>query len=168
MLTEYEVERLALCANALRPDWPVNSLRTLLSLPAFGNKSRRDIAVALTWVACESKTKTPARVLEAGPWWKAAAVEDKHDAMLFPPRRDQECRMHAGEWPENCRGCATDKLAGDPPPKRTERSLRAVEHIGELRHLHSVATSDFCRHGVDPAHCHESHDEPSPTDQEAL
>jgi len=40
------------------------------------------------------------------------------------------------------------------------------DHVDRLRHLHAVATSGFCSHGVRPDHCHETHDteedEPSP------
>jgi hypothetical protein len=70
-----EIDRIAAAVNVLRPDWPVKSLRTLLERPELVHRPRRDVAVALTWVACESVTTTPARVLEAGPWWRAAAVE---------------------------------------------------------------------------------------------
>lgn len=29
------------------------------------------------------------------------------------PTRDQECRTHAGEWADNCRGCVIDGRVGD-------------------------------------------------------
>jgi len=32
------------------------------------------------------------------------------------------------------------------------------DHVDRLRHLHAVATSGFCSHGVRPDHCHETHD----------
>jgi len=73
-MNEFEVQRIAAAMNHLRPDWPVASLRTLIT-EKLGERARRDVAVALAWVACESNTATPARVLEAGPWWKAAAVD---------------------------------------------------------------------------------------------
>jgi hypothetical protein len=34
--------------------------------------------VALTWVACESGSSSPYRVLENGPWWRAVAVDGTH------------------------------------------------------------------------------------------
>ena len=74
-MNETEIDRIAHAANAMRPDWPVASLRTLLNKPELTNRPRRDVAVALAWVACESETKTPARVLEPGPWWRATTVE---------------------------------------------------------------------------------------------
>ena len=74
-MNENEISRIAAAISDLRPDWPAASIRSLLHKPELRNKPRRDVAVALAWVACETDTKTPARVLEAGPWWRAAAVE---------------------------------------------------------------------------------------------
>lgn len=73
-MNTHEIERIAAAMNQLRPDWPTSSLRTLIT-KSLADRPRRDVAVALAWIACESGTATPARVLEAGPWWKAAAVE---------------------------------------------------------------------------------------------
>lgn len=73
-MNEHETDRIAAAMHQLRPDWPTASLRTLIA-KKLGDRPRRDVTVALAWVACESGTSTPARVLEAGPWWKAAGVE---------------------------------------------------------------------------------------------
>lgn len=73
-MNDHEAQRLAAMAHALRPDWPTTSLLTLIRKNLI-DRPRRDVAVALTWVACETTTHTPARVLETGPWWQAAAVE---------------------------------------------------------------------------------------------
>lgn len=73
-MNEHEIDRLASTFHVLRPDWPHGSLRTFIA-KNLGNRPRRDVAVALAWIACESNTATPARVLGAGPWWRAAAVE---------------------------------------------------------------------------------------------
>ena len=74
-MNDHEAERIAAAMNHLRPDWPVRQLRTLLASPSLADRPRRDVTVALAWVACESATANPYRVLEAGPWWKAAAVD---------------------------------------------------------------------------------------------
>lgn len=77
-MNAHEAQRIARCINTLRPDWPIASLLTLLDRDDLKHRPRRDVLVALGWVACESESLTPARVLEAGPWWRAAAVEDGH------------------------------------------------------------------------------------------
>lgn len=66
-----ERARLAAAVNQLRPDWPVASLTTWLEIH-MTDRPYRDAAVVLAWVACDAATETPARALEAGPWWKAA------------------------------------------------------------------------------------------------
>lgn len=73
MPTPNEIERLAAATNAIRPDWPVQSLRTHLA-SQHGARTFRDLAVALAWIATDPATKTPARLLENGPWWAATSV----------------------------------------------------------------------------------------------
>lgn len=74
-MNNHEIERIADAINRLRPDWPVRQLRTLLADPRLADRPRRDVTVALAWVACEAATHNPYRVLEAGPWWQAAGVD---------------------------------------------------------------------------------------------
>jgi hypothetical protein len=73
MIDDNALTRLAAMAHALRPDWPSKSLLTYLHAHHAG-RPYRDLAVALTWVAADSATKTPARLDENGPWWQAAAA----------------------------------------------------------------------------------------------
>lgn len=63
-----EVERIAKAINGLRPDWPWNALVTFIEAH-LTERAYRDVAVALTVVACDPETRTPKRVLEPGPWW---------------------------------------------------------------------------------------------------
>jgi hypothetical protein len=66
MLTRQEGERLAQSINAMRPDWPVSSLLTLI-----GKRKERalmDLALELMYVAIDPDTKSPARIDADGPW----------------------------------------------------------------------------------------------------
>lgn len=83
-MNEHEVGRIAAAMNQLRPDWPVKQLHTLLSAPALASRPRRDVCVALAWVACESGTSNPYRVLESGPWWRAVAVDGDTTGRRMP------------------------------------------------------------------------------------
>lgn len=71
-----QVERLAAATNALRPDWPIPSLRTLIA-GKLGHRAYTDAAIALTWIATDPDTRTPARVTEAGPWWTVAVAASR-------------------------------------------------------------------------------------------
>jgi hypothetical protein len=88
-MNDLEITRIAAAIHELRPDWPAASLRTLIA-KHMANKPRRDVMVALSWVACESGTSTPGRVLEAGPWWKAAGIESG-TAVQEPFDRNHAC-----------------------------------------------------------------------------
>lgn len=88
MATADELTRLAAMGNALRPDWPTNSLRSHLAAN-HGTRSYRDLAVALAWICTDPETRTPARLSEAGPWW---VTTTRHDATPTP--RAPRCEQH--------------------------------------------------------------------------
>lgn len=73
MPTPNEIERIAAMGNALRPDWPIKSLRSYLAAN-LGTRTYQDLAIALAYIATDPATQTPARLLENGPWWAATAA----------------------------------------------------------------------------------------------
>jgi len=116
-MNENEIGRVAAAAHALRPDWPLASIRTLITTK-LADRPRRDVAVALAWVACESGSATPARVLEAGPWWRAAGVET-NGLPPRPPKPAEACRtcgrhMHAAD--ATCDTPTLRPVTSTPPP----------------------------------------------------
>ena len=122
-MNEHEAERIADAMNRLRPDWPVKSLRTLLAKPALANRPRRDVTVALAWVACETATSTPARVLENGPWWRAAAADG---AVVRRHLTAAETCRHCGRSfaPDCCDFPSREAVKRDP-----EANHRIVEAV---------------------------------------
>ena len=111
MPTDNELQRLAAMANALRPEWPTKSLLTHLA-KNHADRPYRDLAVALAWIATDLQTLTPARLAEAGPWWKATSV-DSPTVTHVPPR----CGLHPDQPAARCRECdeaskSTDHQAG--------------------------------------------------------
>lgn len=73
-MNDHEADRIAGALHVARPDWPAASIKTLIRKHLM-DRPRRDAFVALAWVASEPNSSTPARVLETGPWWIAAAVD---------------------------------------------------------------------------------------------
>lgn len=131
-MTPNEMDRIAAATNALRPDWPILSIRTLLA-KKLRDRPRRDVAIALTWVACDSESKTPARVLEAGPWWTAGNADASATTHL-PPKPHEACRIcgrHVGR-------CLCDEPSTRPP----DRSPIAADHIRTLRAIVRAATTE--------------------------
>jgi hypothetical protein len=139
-MNENEIDRIAAATNALRPDWPLASLRTLLQRPEMVNRTRRDVAVALAWVACESATKTPARVLEAGPWWQATNADGQRTGRTS---YDIACPFHADQI-QPCPKCKAAAIPANSP--RALEILRA-----ELQ----STRSNLCACGVKPSRCNE-------------
>jgi hypothetical protein len=110
MPTDNELERLAHAANALRPDWPVRSVLTALARD-HTDRAYRDLAVALVAVATDPRTKTPARLAEAGPWWHAArALDDTATEYRF-----ERCAIpgHGSYRADNCGACRSERIARD-------------------------------------------------------
>ena len=148
-MNENEIERIAAAVNVLRPDWPASSLRTLLAKPELAKRPRRDVAVALAWIACESTTKTPARVLEAGPWWIATNAEGNRVRTSY----DIACPDHPGETLP-CGRCA----------HATADKAIARQHLNQARAELAAARSNLCSHGINrtTVRCTDC-DRPAPT-----
>ena len=100
-----EAERLAQAINALRPDWPARSVLTFIG-SKLADRAYRDAALALTAVAVDPTTATPARVLEDGPWWQTARPTGR----TTPAVREHECPDHPGHRSWSCPQCAAEAV----------------------------------------------------------
>lgn len=109
---------------ALRPDWPIKSLRTFITVH-LADRAFEDAAVAFTWVATRTPTKTPRLVLEPGPWW--TVLNQAGAANPRAPRPGDDCPLHPGNFPASCAGCRADRLAGDESPTSREFAPATAE-----------------------------------------
>ena len=109
MMPEH-IDRLACAVHALRPDWAATSLRTFIAVNLAG-KATLDASLALVWVALDPATRTPARVLESGPWWRASNPEPQMLTPTPPSAGADSCRICQRD-PASCRRAA--EVAGDP------------------------------------------------------
>lgn len=73
-MNEHEAQRIAGAISLARTDWPTQQVLTLIRTKLM-DRPRRDVFVALAWVASEPTSTTPYRVLESGPWWQAVGIE---------------------------------------------------------------------------------------------
>jgi hypothetical protein len=92
-MNDHEIDRIAAAMNMLRPDWPKQQLRTLLNDERITTRPRRDVCVALSWIAAEPASHNPYRVLESGPWWRAAGVEGSVTPGPEKIAADQRCSI---------------------------------------------------------------------------
>lgn len=116
-MTPTEIRRLAHAINALRPDWPISSLTTFIEKTDLRRQPYRDAAVKLAWVAVDIKpdgtpaSETPKRVLEAGPWHRAALIESPNSGRPQPPKREEACRTCG----RHLDACICDEVRVNPP-----------------------------------------------------
>lgn len=125
-MIDNEIRRLAHAINEIRPDWPVSSLTTFIARH-LARRTYRDAAIALAYIATDTAldgtpaSSTPARVLEAGPWWQAVAAGDAQGrATPGPPKPEQECPDHAGRWAGACGLCAHEGVTAYYDPAQAE------------------------------------------------
>lgn len=120
-------ETIARLMAKLRPEWDYPGC-----LAAVGDVKDRDplnVTMAAVRLCGTPEAKTPAALRAEGPHWREKVAPSEH---RHPPRLDQSCRRHPGEWPDTCRACAGDQLAGDDPdagahnPRRTPAMEAAV------------------------------------------
>lgn len=139
MLERPEIERLAAAAAALRPEWPIKSLCTFLARD-HAHRAYADVAIALTAIAVDPKTKTPKRMNELGPWWAAASAAFGDRAN---DTRYERCTVdgHRSYPAANCGACRSETLAAfqvrptlepvdvGPGPELARTALRtALDH----------------------------------------
>jgi hypothetical protein len=163
-MNEHEIERIAGAMNHLRPDWPIKQLRTLLADPRIAGRPRRDVVIALGYVACESNSASPYRVIESGPWWQSVTAGDGPQTN-HPPKRDETCPRHPAYRATNCGGCLADQRAadgGDTPPRAWEPAESNAAALARAAFAQSRA--QLCAHGVPRLNCAD-HRDTHPTEE---
>lgn len=133
-MNDHEKDRIAAAFHQLRPDWPAKSLRTLLDRPVLTDRARRDVIVALGWVSAEENTSSPARVLENGPWWKAAGVTG--EVTKRHATTATACHTCGRELSDSCCDAPTNRPA--PSATYSEHAAQArntLRHLPDLRHI---------------------------------
>ena len=116
-----EAEAVAAAIHCLRPDWPVKSLMTFIG-QKLANRPYSDVAVALTVVACDPKSRTPTRVLESGPWWEAATPKRAGSQSTFVP--EHSCPDHPQHRSWACPECAAEAVPAPPAARAALQALR--------------------------------------------
>lgn len=140
MIEQHDAERLAGAINHLRPEWPTRSLLTFISKNLSG-RAFRDVAIAMTWIACDPKTLTPARVIEAGPWWNATRVDNPtvsaitHRCPEHPAERAWDCQPCLAEAADAAEGLAKVRaaVANAPRPAIAAEPKPAAHDLTEAR-----------------------------------
>ena len=68
-MDQHDARRIAETANAIRPDWPVRSVMTILA--EFRHLDPLDVHLAIIWIAYDPTITSPAILrTTTGPWWR--------------------------------------------------------------------------------------------------
>ena len=100
-MNQIQIERIAAAIHALRPDWPIPSLKKFVSDRA--HQPMTDLLVQLTIVAVDPETKTPARIDQDGPWKQALGYRPaEHNTSAHIPRASSDDCWICSRRPEAC------------------------------------------------------------------
>jgi hypothetical protein len=142
-VNDQELTRLADMGTALRPDWRAGSLRVFLSRN-LGTRAYADVAVALAVVATDERTKTPALLLEHGPWWSAVATARGQQTQTPGSGKEPACDRvgHEHELARNCRACRAEELAETEADRTPMAAAAAPEIVTEVAERHRRLATD--------------------------
>jgi hypothetical protein len=147
-------ETIARLMSHLRPEWDYPGC--VAAVKAVARKPAADVAMAAIRLAMTPEAKTPGALSVAnGAHWRErlAAPEPRN-----PPRRGEDCRNHPGEWPESCRGCASDRLAGTETHANPRRTAVDTEALTAARAALAETRATLCGHGIPHNVCKEKHE----------
>ena len=109
MIDKADAERIAQAIHDLRPEWPAQSVLTLIgNSDDLRTRAYRDLAVALTYVACDPASLTPGRVREAGPWWAHTNAQKATVSAI-----SLSCPDHPSQKAAWCQECEDEAVPSD-------------------------------------------------------
>jgi hypothetical protein len=73
-MNKQEATRIAGAINALRPDWGVSGLMTILGDDRLRSRAYEDMTRTFVALALDPQSAKPTRVFEDGPWWHATTL----------------------------------------------------------------------------------------------
>jgi hypothetical protein len=103
------VAELVAAVQTIRPEWGTTAVRTTLDRAREDGRPWRLASDAMLRVARAPDSRSPARLLEQGPWWSEAVNGSR--ARPARPADLAKCAAHPGELASNCRCCAADRKA---------------------------------------------------------
>lgn len=143
MISRTEAERIAVATHALRGDWPISSICTLIvrDLTAW---AYRDLVTALAYIAADQnadgtwRSATPARVKESGPWLTTSAeliaarqratdeARERHEAAQLRTQAVAHCPLcDIAGYLATGRTCLHDEQANNPPVRDILAKIRS-------------------------------------------
>lgn len=115
---EQNYRAIAFLAARCRPTGskPWDEAGIVANLRKVGHISLPELAMATIRAAANRACDNPGVIPNLGGehWREKVAERDR----WRPPKRDEECRTHLGQYASNCGGCRADQLAIDEPDEQ--------------------------------------------------
>lgn len=132
-LDDRQVQALAFLASTTRPRgatrWDAPGLVAFIRKLLDRGLSAQEIVDRTMRHAWDPHAKTPGVLLSP-----AHTEPDKGNPVIYPARRGEDCKLHAGERREHCRACAADRLVGDTTsPPNLHRDVDLAPVVAELK-----------------------------------
>lgn len=125
-VTREQAQMLATLAVAARPTgaprW--DPAGVFAAIGKIKQLALADVAMAVMRAAADRTLETPGAIanLRSSAWSERVTKAEQRQ----PPKRDEECHHHPGEWPDACRGCAADRLTAEQQTQDERRKLHVV------------------------------------------
>lgn len=148
-VTEQDARALAHLAMRIRRETPgANTWDEHGTNAVMGKLVGRDLATTAERVvihAADPEAKTPGAVM------RPFKPKREESTTRVPPRREQECRRHPGEWSDACRICSAPKPrdADEPTPEPASNALALA------RAQLATTRANLCGHGTPTRNCNE-------------
>ena len=147
MITPQQAWAIGHLVHELRPAWEAEGV--VAQVKRVADRNPVMVALACIRAAADPDAKTPGVIPTNGTHWNEGIKQAPNE--WHPPKREQECTLHAGQYAGSCNGCRADQLAGDrtlpPELRRPDASNHAQRARAEVR----AATARCCSHGIDRA-----------------
>lgn len=94
MLTQADAERIAHATHSMRPTWDVPQIMAVLADERIRvQRHPQDAAAALAWLAMDSDTREPTRLLSGGAWWGTATAAGQRAGVRIREVKDDDCDL---------------------------------------------------------------------------
>lgn len=128
-LNKDEAQKIANAINALRPDWSINGLMSVLGDSRNINRPTTDMTLAFVALALDPKSRKPTRIYEHGPWWELLAPR-VGSAVSYRTIGDDDCAICSR--PANAHPLLTDDHTWEPQHARNESHKPTPEQRAAL------------------------------------
>ena len=128
----------------LRPEWQPEGV--VSAIKRVADRNPHEVALASIRAAADPEARTPGVIPTPGTHWQEGIKQQPGKGR--PPRKDEECDVHVGQWADACHGCASDRLTGERTTPAELRRPDASGHLALARAQLAQAKANHCPHGI--------------------